>query len=91
MTGIDFADTVVVRRTTNKGTSVISEPAKAKAWTGEEFKKAEVERLKLAGDLMIMSAKGTKRIKLSDLETTKTPDTKGYYISTGKGTGRLKI
>ncbi len=91
MVGIDFADTIVVRRTTNKGTGIISEPVKKQNWMGEDFKKDQMERLKLAGDLMIMSAKGTKRIRLSEMESTKTPDTKGFYISTGKGTGRMQV
>jgi hypothetical protein len=54
---------------------------------GPEFKEQEVERLRLAGDLMIISGKGTTKIRLSDLQQTKTPDTKGHYITTGRGTG----
>jgi len=38
-----------------------------------------------------MSGKGTTKIKLSDMEKAKTADIKGHYISTGKGTGRVKI
>ena len=91
MVGINFIDTIVVRRSTNKGTTVIEEPLKPQNWTGEAFQKQEEERLKLAGDLMIMSAKGTKKIRLSELAKPKSLLPKGYYISTGRGTGRTKI
>ena len=87
----DFKDTVIVRRTINKGTKVIDETIKKANWTGAEFKKYEYERLKLAGDIYIMSAKGTKRIRLADIEQTNPTLPKGYYITTGKGTGRMKI
>jgi hypothetical protein len=38
-----------------------------------------------------MSAKGTTKIKLSEMQEEKKVDLKGHYISTGKGTGRIKI
>jgi hypothetical protein len=41
---------------------------------------------------MIMSAKGTKKIRLSDLEKPTLPtDFKGHYVTTGRGTGRVKL
>ncbi|MFB5598373.1 MAG: hypothetical protein ACE5RJ_05100 [Nitrosopumilaceae archaeon] len=76
----------VFRRTINKGTGVIEETFKPSIWMGKEFKEQEVERLRLAGDLMIISGKGTTKIRLSDLQQTKIPDTKGHYITTCKGT-----
>ena len=91
MVGINFADTIVIRRVANKGTKIIEEPVKPSIWTGKEFKQQETARLKLAGDLMLMSAKGTKRIRLSDMEETSTPDPTGHYITTGKGTGRIRV
>jgi len=89
--GLDFKDTIVVRRSINKGTKVIEEPIKKANWTGAEFKKTENERLKLAGNMQIMSAKGTKMIRLADMEKTNPTLPKGFYITTGKGTGRMKI
>lgn len=77
----------VVRRTINKGTGFIEESVKPSIWTGPKFKEQELERLRLAGDLMIISGKGTTKIRLSDLQQSKIPDTKGHYLSTGKGTG----
>jgi hypothetical protein len=38
-----------------------------------------------------MSGKGTTKIRLSDMRKPKSVDIKGHYISTGKGTGRVKI
>ena len=89
--GLDFRDTIIVRRTINKGTKVIEEPLKKLNWQGAEFQKYEHERLKLAGDLMIMSAKGTTKIRLSEMDRTKLTLPKGLYVSTGRGTGRRKL
>jgi hypothetical protein len=89
--GINFIDTIVVRRSLNKGTSSTSEPASPAEFMGNQNKENTENRMKLAGDLWIMSAKGTSRIKLSDMEKSKTADIKGHYISTGKGTGRIRI
>lgn len=89
--GIDFIDTIVVRRSLNKGTSVTSGPVSPSEFMGNQNKKQAEERLKLAGDMWIMSAKGTSRMKLSEMQNSKSVDLKGHYISTGKGTGRIKI
>ena len=89
--GINFIDTIVVRRSINKGTSSTSEPTTPAEFMGEQNKQNTEERMKLAGDLWIMSGKGTTKVRLSELKESKTVDIKGYYISTGKGTGRIKI
>ena len=91
MSGIDFVDTIVVRRSVEKGTRIISEPMKQPEWSGKSFKKSETKRLELAGDLWIMSGKGTTKIKLSEMSKAKTPDPKGHYIVTGRGTGKMKL
>ena len=89
--GINFIDTIVVRRSLNKGTSSTTEStSKAEFMGGQNTEKTD-DRMKLAGDLWIMSGKGTTKIKLSEMEKSKTADIKGHYISTGKGTGRVKI
>ena len=89
--GINFIDTIVVRKSLNKGTSSTSEPASPAELLGEQNDQKTADRMKLAGDLWIMSGKGTTKIKLSEMEKTKSADIKGHYISTGKGTGRIKI
>ena len=90
MTGIDFKDTIVVR-STNKGTSTITGPVTPSEFMGLKDKTIDNDRLKLAGDLWIMSAKGTTKIKLSEMQEEKKVDLKGHYISTGRGTGRIKL
>jgi len=91
MTGINFVDTIVVRRSLDKGTSTTDAPTSPSEFMGEQNKQKTDDRLKLAGDLWIMSGKGTTKIKLSELRQPKSADIKGYYISTGKGTGRIKL
>ena len=91
MSGINFIDTIVVRRSLNKGTSSTSESTSPAEFMGGQNKEKTEDRMKLAGDLWIMSGKGTTKIKLSDMEKSKTVDIKGHYISTGKGTGRIRL
>lgn len=88
---MDFRDTIIVRRTINKGTHSVEEPIKKSDFFDEGFDKQEQKRLALAGDLMIMSAKGTKKIRLSEMDRTKPTLPKGMTISTGKGTGTMKL
>ena len=90
--GINFIDTIVVRHNLERGTASEDKPVLPAEFMGKQTTKANEDRLKLAGDLMIMSAKGTKKIKLSELEKPTLPsDFKGHYITTGKGTGRVKL
>lgn len=89
--GINFLDTVVSRRSLNKGTSTTDEPTTPSEFMGAQNKQNTDTRMKLAGDLWIMSGKGTTKIKLSEMRTPKPVDTKGLYISTGKGTGRTRL
>jgi hypothetical protein len=89
--GIDFIDTIVVRHVMERGTSSSESPITPVDFMGEENKKQNLDRLKLAGDMWIMNAKGTSRIHLSEMKEAKPVNAKGKYISTGKGTGRIKI
>ena len=89
--GINFIDTIVVRQTSNKGTASSNLPIKPVDFMGDELKNKNTDRLKLAGDMWIMSAKGTSKIRLSEMSEPKPVDTKGQYISTRKGTGRIRI
>jgi hypothetical protein len=88
---MNFADTIVVRRSLNKGTSTIYGPTLPSEFMGDQNRQQTENLMKLAGDLWIMSGKGTSKIKLSEMRTPKPVDIKGHYISTGKGTGRIKI
>ena len=90
--GIDFADTIKVRRTTNKGTKVLDEePVMPLEWIGESFQTKELERLKLAGDMMIMTNKGTSKMKASEIKPRQVMDQKGRWISINKGTKRIQL
>jgi len=91
MTGINFADTIVVRQTLERGTAFVDKPVLPADFMGKETSKTNEDRLKLAGDLWIMSAKGTSKIKLSEMQKEKTAEIKGHYITTGRGTNRVKL
>ena len=88
MTGIDFVDTIVVRRAVEKGTKIIPvKGIKPLKWAGKSFKESQEERIKEAGDPVLASGKGTQRIRLSSMMSTQVPDTKGLTLLTGRGTG----
>ena len=91
MTGIYFIDTIVVRQNLERGTAYTDQPVLPAEFMGKETSKVNEDRLKLAGDLWIMSAKGTSKIKLSEMQKEKTVDLKGHFITTGKGTSRVKL
>ncbi len=91
MTGINFADTIVVRQTLERGTAFVDKPVLPADFMGKETSKTNEDRLKLAGDLWIMSAKGTSKIKSSEMQKEKTVEIKGHYITTGRGTNRVKL
>jgi len=91
MAGIDFVDTIVVRTSTNKGTSTTDKPVLPSEFMGKQNESKSKELLDLAGDPWIISSKGTSKIKLSEMKRAKIIDVKGRYISTEKGTGRIKI
>ena len=88
---MDFRDSITVRRSIQKGTKIIDEPLKKPSFRDDDYNQQKQARLGLAGDLMIMSAKGTKKIRLSDLDRTKPTLPKGMRISTEKGTSTRKL
>ena len=91
MMGINYIDTIVVRQNLERGTAFTDQPVLPAEFMGKETSRANEDRLKLAGDLWIMSAKGTSKIKLSEMQKEKKVDLKGHYITTGKGTSRVKL
>jgi len=86
MVGIDYADTIVVRRVTEKGTKIIEEKLHAQNWAGKSFKEYERKRREFAGDRGLASSKGTKVVRLNKMIETELPDTTGLMISSGRGT-----
>jgi hypothetical protein len=81
----------VVKRVAERGTAAVIEPLKAQHWTGNEFKKQEYARLKRAHNPRLMASRGTSSIRASDFVETKTPDPTGHYITTRRGTGRIRL
>ncbi len=81
----------VVKRVAERGTAAVLEPFKAQHWTGNEFKKQEHARLKHAHNPRLLASRGTSVIRASDFIETKTPDPKGHYIITGRGTDRIRL
>ena len=91
MTGIDFVDTIVVRRSIEKGTKTIKENLKPSPWAGKSFRESQKDRLEKAGNPNLVSGKGTKRILPSSMHVPPIPNTIGRFIVTGKGTGRIQL
>lgn len=86
MSGIDIADTIVVRRVTEKGTKIVVEKLHTQNWAGRSFKEYEKERRGLAGNRGLSSSKGTKVVRLNQMIETAIPNTFGLMISSGRGT-----
>ena len=86
MTGMDFVDTIVVRRTINKGTKVVSEKLEPPKWAGKAFKEYEQKRLERVGDMVLSSRRGTEQILLSSIPQTFIPELKGHVLVSGRGT-----
>ncbi len=53
--GINFIDTIVVRRILERGTSTTDTPVLPAELMGKQNKQQSEDRMKLAGDLWIMS------------------------------------
>ena len=86
MVGIDIADTIVVRRVTEKGTKIVEEKLHTQNWAGKSFKEYEKGRRGIAGDRGLSSSKGTKVVRLNQMIETTIPETSGLMISSGRGT-----
>jgi hypothetical protein len=86
MVGIDIADTIVVRRVSEKGTKIVVEKLHSQNWAGKSFKEYEKKKRELAGDRGLASSKGTKIVRLNQMTETAIPDTSGLLISSGRGT-----
>lgn len=74
-----------------RGTSRKVVDADKENWSGESFKEYQRKKKEAAGDTHVSMGRGTRKTKLSDIKETKQADTKGRYVSTGRGTGRRKL
>jgi len=91
MTGINYPDTIVVHHNLEKGTSSVDQQIVTAEFMGKETSKFNEERLKIAGDIWLTSAKGTSKIKLSKMHKEKTINLSGFHITTGRGTTRVQL
>jgi hypothetical protein len=87
MAGFDIADTIVVRRTVDKGTKIIEETIKKSNWAGQEYKEFQKKSMKFAGDITLASSKGTDTVHLDKMLETQIPSIKGHLLCTSRGTG----
>jgi len=87
-----YIEPTVVRKSLEKGTkAVIGIASDPLGWNGESFVKEELERLELAGDLMIMTAKGTKSVKMSEMPKARPKREFHGRIVINKGTSSKEI
>ncbi len=82
---------VKVRRVSGRGTKVRDEELKEQNWAGAKYKKLQQDKLKKAGDFRLVGGRGTRSTKVSDVKETKMADTKGYYVSAGRGKKLRKL
>ncbi len=82
---------VKVRRVSGRGTKVRDEELKDPDWAGASYKKLQQDKLKKAGDFRLVGGRGTRSTKASDVKETKMADTKGYYVSGGRGKKLRKL
>jgi hypothetical protein len=91
MTGINYADTIVVHHNIEKGTPSTDQPISNSEFMGKETSKLNEERLKMAGDPWIISAKGISKSRLSKMHKEKSINLKGYHITIGRGTKKVQL
>ncbi len=61
-------------------------------WTGEAYKELQIKRKKAAKDRIILTGRGTGKVKYGDIKATAGRSSgKGRYISTARGTKRRKV
>jgi len=83
---------VKIRVRSGRGTRIIEVDSDATKWTGEEFKQFQAAAKEKAKDKYITTGRGTGKIKFSDLPEPKArPDTKGMWVSSGRGTKKRKL
>ncbi|MBL7002107.1 MAG: hypothetical protein ISR80_05060 [Nitrosopumilus sp.] len=82
---------VKIRVRSGRGTKIIEVDANPANWSGEEFKKFQASRKEASKDKYISTGRGTGKIKFGDISEPKArPDTKGMWVSSGRGTSRKR-
>ncbi len=78
-------------RVGRRGTSRRVSEKEEDNWSGAAYKKFQEKRKKAAADKYVTTGRGTTRIKFGDIPSTKATDTKGMWVSSGRGTRKRKI
>ena len=78
-------------RVGGRGTKRRIEEKKDDNWSGGAFKKVQEARKEASKDKYITVGRGTGKIKFGDIKSTPTTDTKGLWVSSGRGTGRRRL
>ena len=80
-----------IRVRTGRGTGTIEVDEDSSKWSGDEFKKIQEERKKVAGSKMVHTGRGTSSRRLGDIPEPKARrSTEGMTRSTGRGTSSRK-
>jgi hypothetical protein len=80
-----------IRIRTGRGTGTIEVDDDASKWSGDEFKKIQEARKKVAANKMVHTGRGTGSRRLGDMPEPKArPSTEGMTRSTGRGTSSRK-
>ena len=59
--------------------------------SGQKYKEYQKKQKDALGDAYVSVGRGTRKIKISDIQETKIASAKGRYVSMGRGTGRRKV
>jgi hypothetical protein len=82
---------VKVKIRTGRGTGTTEVDVKDLKFSGEEYKKIQEEKKKIAGNRTVSTGRGTGSRKLQDIPEPKDrPSSKGKTRITGRGTGSRK-
>jgi len=74
-----------------RGTGTVEVEDSGKKWSGDEYKKIQIEKKKKSANRMVHTGRGTGSKRLGDLPDPKArPSTEGMTRVTGRGTGSRK-
>jgi len=60
-------------------------------WSGAAYKKYQDAKKEASKDKYITVGRGTGKIKFGDISSAPINNTKGLWVSSGRGTGRRKL
>ncbi|MDX1441120.1 MAG: hypothetical protein R3237_01505 [Nitrosopumilaceae archaeon] len=78
-------------RVGGRGTSRRVSEKEEDNWSGDAYKKYQEAKKAASKDKYITVGRGTGKIKFGDISNTPSTNTKGMWVSSGRGTGRRKL